>query len=280
MMTIRAMTALFFFTISQMLRDAKFWVMGIVLLLPSVLALVIEHFAPPRHSLEPAWDLYHGLLQYMFLMGLVPLTCMLYGTGLIGAETESRTIGYLITRRLRRSTVILTRFVATALVLTLLCDVAATAIHISIMSGVNWQALAAHLGQFAAWSPMHDLTVYWCVIALGVLGFLAIFSLIGLLTAKPLALSVIYMVVFELIIGNVPAGARVYTLMHQLRVTAVGAIPGLKVLFALPPELTARLFSANGSGITQVLIISAVALTLACVLITVRELTPSKVARD
>lgn len=277
---IGAMVALFFFTIRQMLRDVKFWAVTAALFLPCALSLLIQRFHPPIHDLRPAWHLYHGLLQFMFLMGLLPLACMIYGTGLIGSEAESRTIGYLITRRLRRCTVLLIKFGATALLLIVVCSVAATAIYASLVWRLDWQSLAQKSGDLAQWNPAQELIVYLGVTALGVVGFLAVFSLIGLLTARPLALSVLYMVVVELVIGNLPASARAYSLIHQLRVNAVAAIPRLARLFELPSDLAVKLFPANGSGVPEVLMVSAAALCLACVLITVRELTPSKVARD
>ena len=277
---IGAIAALFFFTIRQMLRDAKFWAVVAAMFLPCALALLIQHFHPPIKSLEPAWHLYHGLSQFMFLMGLLPLACMIYGTGLIGTEAESKTIGYLITRRLRRRTVLLTKFVATALVLIVACGVASASIYASVVFRLDWQSLAKKSAALAHWDPAHELIVYLSVTTLGVIGFLAIFSLIGLLTAKPLAMSVFYMVVVELVIGNLPARAREYSLIHQLRVSAAASIPRLVNLFELPSELGEQLFPVNGSGVPEVLIVSGAALFLACVLVTVRELTPSKVARD
>lgn len=279
-MPIGAIAALFFFTIRQMLRDAKFWAVAAVLLLPCALILTIRYFAPPIKSVEPLWEFYHSAVQFMFLMGLLPLACMIYGTGLIGAEAESRTIGYLITRRLRRRTVLLTKFIATALVLAMLGDAALAALHALTVTGHDWPSLAAKSGALADWNPMHDLTVYLGVTALGVVGFLAVFTLIGLLSAKPLALSVFYLVVFELVISNLPVGARAYSLIHQLRVTAAGAIPRLTKLFQLPDELTKRLYPAGGSGVPAALMIVGAALLIAFVLVTIRELTPAKVARD
>lgn len=272
--------ALFLFTIRQMLRDAKFWAVAAALFLPCALALLIRHFHPPINNLAPAWYLYHGLSQFMFLMGLLPLACMIYGTGLIGSEAESKTIGYLITRRLRRRTVLLTKFAATALVLIAACGVASAAIYACVVFRLDWPSLAPKSAALAHWAPAQELIVYLSVTALGVIGFLAIFSLIGLLTAKPLAMSVLYMVVVELVIGNLPLGARAYSLIHQLRVSAAASIPRLADLFELPSDLGAQLFPTNGSGVPEVLIASAAALVLACVLVSVRELTPSKVARD
>ena len=275
-----AIAALFLFTIRQMLRDVKFWAVAASLFLPCALALLIQHFHPPIKDLAPAWHLYHGLSQFMFLMGLLPLACMIYGTGLIGTEAESTTIGYLITRRLHRGTVLLTKFAATALVLIAACAVATAAIYACVVFRLDWEALAPKSAALAHWTPANELKVYLIVTALGVIGFLSIFSLIGLLTAKPLAISVLYMVVVELVISNLPARARAYSLIHQLRVSAAAEIPRLVRLFELPSDLGEQLFPADGSGVPEVLMASAAALLLSCALVSIRELIPSKVARD
>ena len=106
-----AIIALFFFTVRQSLRDMKFWLVVAALFLPCLLAGVVRYFGPPP-TLERVWSLYHGMIQFMFLLGLIPLACMIYGSGLIGAEVESRTITYLITRTLKRRTVLTVRFAA------------------------------------------------------------------------------------------------------------------------------------------------------------------------
>ncbi len=278
-MPIGAIATLFFFTIRQMVRDAKFWGVVAVFLFPCLLTLTIRRVNPPN-ALEQPWMLYNGLFQFMFLMGLLPLSCMIYGTALVGADAESRTIGYLITRRLHRRTVLLTRYFATGLVLAVFACASVMALHYSVVAGLEFPALAARSPGFADWQPAHDLVVYLEVTCLGVAGFLAIFAMIGLLSAKPLALSVIYLVMFELFISNLPINARQYSLTHHLRVTAAAKVPHLMRLFELPRGLAEELYPADGSGVVVVLIIAAVALILAGALVTARELVPSKVARD
>ena len=278
-MPIGAIAALFFFTIRQMVRDPKFWGVVAVSLLPCALTVTIRQVNPPN-VLEQPWMLYNGLFQFMFLMGLLPLSCMIYGTALVGADAESRTIGYLITRRLRRRTVFLTRYFATALVLAVFACATVLALHFSVVAGLDFPALSARSPDFGDWQPAHDLVVYLELTCLGVVGFLAVFGMIGLLSAKPLALSVTYLVTFELFVSNLPINARQYSLTHHLRVTAAAKVPKLLRLFDLPRELAKELYPPDGSGVVVVLIIAAVALTLAGLLATIRELVPSKVARD
>ena len=275
----RPMAALFLFTIRQTLSSRKIWLTILLLIAPSVLLLIIRNFAPPIDSARNQWEIYHVFAQFLFIMGLVPLVCMVHGTALIGAEVEARTIVYLITRRMRRATVMLVKFFATALVLAVLCDMAMVGLHYCMLAGRDMPSLLAGTS-LADWNPTQELFCYLYIIPLAVLSFLAIFSFIGLMSARPLAMSVLYLVTVEMVLSNIPVRARMYSLMHQLRVTMAGALPGVSKLYELPGELSRELYSDDASALPQILGIVVVALLLSAILMTYRELVPTKISRD
>ncbi len=275
----RPITALFLFTVRQILLSRKIWLTLLLLVAPCALLLVIRNFGPEIKKPHVLWEMYHVMSQFFFLMGLVPLVCMVHGTALIGAEVEARTIVYLITRRMRRSTVLLVKYVATAFVLAVLCDLAMLGLYLCALAGRGLPAMVANT-KLAEWNPAGELGCYLAVVPLAVMGFLAIFSLIGLLTARPLGTSVAYLVLVELILSNIPVRARVFSLMHQLRVTMVDAIPGISRLYEVPRELHEELYGGGVSALPELFGVVAVALALSCVLMTMRELVPTKVARE
>jgi len=275
----RPITALFLFTIRQTLSSRKIWLTILLLVAPSVLLLILRNFAPPIDNARDQWEIYHVFSQFFFIMGLVPLVCMVHGTALIGAEVEARTIVYLITRRMRRATVMLVKFAATALVLAIACDVAMISLHYCMLAGRDIPSLLAGTS-LADWNPSNALRCYLYVIPIAVLSFLAIFSLIGLVSARPLALSVIYFVTVELVLSNMPVRARIYSVMHQLRVMMAGAMPGVSKLYELPTELRQELYYEDASALPQILGIVLTALILSAILMTYRELVPAKISRD
>lgn len=275
----RPMAALFLFTIRQTLSSRKIWLTILLLVAPSVLLLIIRNFAPPIDSARNQWEIYHVFAQFLFIMGLVPLVCMVHGTALIGAEVEARTIVYLITRRMRRATVMLVKFFATAFVLAVACDMAMVGLHYCMLAGRDVPALIAGTS-YADWNPSQELLCYLYIIPLAVLSFLAIFSFIGLMSARPLAMSVLYLVTVEMVLSNIPVRARIYSLMHQLRVTMAGALPGVSTLYELPRELSQELYHDDASALPQILGIVVVALVLSAILMTNRELVPTKISRD
>jgi ABC-type transport system involved in multi-copper enzyme maturation permease subunit len=265
-----ASAALFFFTLRQSFRDMKFWLVVTALFLPCVLVGVVRYFGPPQ-NVEQAWALYHGLIHFMFLLGLVPLACMIHGAGLIGTEVEARTITYLITRRLKRRTVLAVRFAAALTALTLACWAALIALHFCVVVNRDWVSMSTNMG--APWSPVRDLTVYLGLMPAALAGFLALFALIGIVFSKPLAWSLVYFVIFELILGNIPADVSRYSIIRQLRSWAVAMMPSVE-------RLGSEVMVADSRGLRNVILVAVIALVFACIRVSRRELVPGKVARD
>ncbi len=271
--------ALFDFTIRQTLLNRKIWLTLLILAAPCALLLVIRSVAEPNISIRTLWERYNGSAHILLMSVLVPLVCMVHGTALIGADVEARTITYLITRRMRRTTVLLVKFVATVLVLAVLCDLAMVVLHLCALAGQDMSSIFADT-RYTDWNPTSDLYHYLMVIPITVLSFLAIFSLISLLTARPLAFSVFYMVTVELILSNIPVRARMYSLLHDLRVTLAGMVPRMADLYELPQDLRDELYPQGATALPELLGIVIVALVLSSLLATVRELMPVKVSRE
>jgi len=271
--------ALFLFSVRQTLLSRKIWLTVLLLAAPCALLLLIRCFDPPQKNARELWEMYHVLAQFFLMMGLLPLVCMVHGTALIGAEVEARTFVYLITRRMRRATVLVVKFAATALVLAVLCDVAMVGVHLSALGRRDLATIIAQ-SNMHDWNPTGDLFCYLRVIPVAVLGFLAIFSLFGLVTARPLTLSVFYLVAFELILSNIPIRARMYTLLHQVRAIMAGPMPRVLDLYELPPDLRIELYGQHASAWPQLLGIIVIAVVLSCILVTMRELLPAKVSRE
>ena len=92
------MFALFCFTIRQFFGQRKLWLAAAMLLFPAVVVVLVRSVGG-GHGAEHRWEMYHVLVQFVLIMLLMPLVCLLYGTALVGAEIEQRTLVYLTTRR-------------------------------------------------------------------------------------------------------------------------------------------------------------------------------------
>ncbi len=276
------MVALFWFTVRQCLRGRKQFLEALLLVAPCVLALLIRHFETTG-GLTELREAYHGVMLSLMFMVVLPLLCMLFGSALIGSEVEGRTLVYLVTRRMRRATVLLVRFSAAALVLVLLFGVAVLAFHLCMVVGADLEGLnsAAGLSPDQAWQPWRDLAAYLGVLPLGVASFLAVFTLFSLLTARSLTLSILYIVIMEAMVGSLPVRAQVYTITHQLRRSLATFISrDLLQVVGPPVEFQERLYPVGATGTIPLLTMVIAVLTLACILVSKRELAPTRLARD
>ncbi len=267
------MTALFWFTMRQILWQRRIWLTLLLLACPTGLALLVRHFEP-----DDPWENYHVPVQFFLFMLVVPLICMLQGTSLINAEADSGTLAYLITRRLRRGTVLVVRFVAAACLLTALVEAVLLIHHLSLI-GWGGSAVGGALGG-GQWQPLNGLAGYTAVAPLAVGAFLAVFTLISLATSKPLAGSVVYLIIVEVIVSNLPLGARIYSISHQLRKNLLVRIPEALNLYELPNELERALFPTGATGTVALAAVIGAALTLGYLLVTRRELVPARAAKE
>lgn len=269
--------ALFWFSIRQTLWQRKIWSTILLLAVPLAVAVLVRSFNSEADDLVR----YHAPIQFVLLALVMPLVCLLHGTSLIGSEIEARTLVYLLTRRMRRATVFLVRFFATGLVVSLLFELSVMAVHVGAVVGLDAAVFDPSQSDGAGvWLPTRELIVYLRIIPVGVFVFLSIFTLVGLLASKPLAMSIGYFVLIELILSAIPIPAQKYTIAHQLRASMYDAIPRLKGLWDLPREMLDQLYPAGVTGTTALVVVLLSTLALASVLVTIRELTPSKVARE
>jgi hypothetical protein len=271
--------ALFTFTMRQTLVNRRIWLTVLLLSAPCALILVIRGVAPPVERVKELWEMYHVSSHFLLISLLVPLVCMVHGTALIGAEVEARTIAYLTTRRMRRGTLMLVKFAGTALVLAVLCDLALVAFHLCGLAGRDLTSLAPW-SAVPDWQPTRDLGHYLLVIPVEVVSFLAIFNFVALIFARPLAISAFYLITMELVISNIPAKVAKYSLLYHLRMLIGAEMPRVLRLQELPPDLHEKMYPQGVSMLPQLLGIILVALVLSGLLVTFRELVPTKVARD
>jgi ABC-type transport system involved in multi-copper enzyme maturation permease subunit len=277
------MAAVFWFTIRQHLRLRRLWFTLLLLAGPAALVLLIRHFA---HNMqyEHVWRRYQVPMVFMLFMIVLPLVSMLHGSALIGAEADSRTLVYLITRRLRRETVLIVRFAAVWILLTVLAVLAAVALHFCSIAGLDVARLneTASLTGDAAWRPAHDLLGYLGAIPFAVAAFLAVFTLFSLVFPRPLVVSLLYLIIGEMIVGNAPVQAQVYTISHQLRRMLNSSIPFLMDVLTPAPNrsLVEPLYVPGRTGVIPLLAVTLLALALAAVAVRTRELQPAKTSRE
>lgn len=218
------MSALFALTLRQILGGTRVWLLVLFLSLPVLLlALVLGlgNDIPP----EGRGLVFTVLLYVLYPQTLVILATLLYGSGLLSSEIESRTLVYLLTRPMPRWTLLVSKYAATVLVLSALC-LASLAVSFAVAGFPGGLRTGFALGT----------SVFLACVA-----YTAVFGLIGLLwPRRAVPIGLIYAGILEIALSFVPAFVNRLAVSHYLRSLTyeLADIDALVVgLGRVPPEL-------------------------------------------
>jgi ABC-2 type transport system permease protein len=127
---------------------------------------------------------------------LLPLTALIIGTGVLGAEIDDGSAIHLLATPVRRSAVIVTKFSVAAV---------ATMVFAAVPEFVAG-LLAPHSGKLA-------VALFAGALA-GSVVYSAVFVLASVLTTRAIAVGLLYVLVWEALLGNLVGGARILSIAH------------------------------------------------------------------
>jgi ABC-2 type transport system permease protein len=258
--TLSPLGTLFWFTIRQHARGRRLLILALLFLLPALLAILIRS-AVPQNSLVL---LEFGLVLYVIPYTLVPLTAVLYASGMIQDEIEEQTLTYLLVRPLPKWSIYLVKLLATLVAAVALAAVFTFVTYVAMYAGdAGWEdALGARAPRMAV------------LFALSLVGYCCLFGCISLYTRWSLVASVAYLVIFEGLLANFDFVARKITFMYYFRVLARRWLP-LDWAFIIqnrdPWSINLAEAPSAGDCVRTVLAVSLVATALAAVTFAARE---------
>jgi ABC-2 type transport system permease protein len=184
-------------TLKRLMRGQAVWVALAISILPVIVALVLRQAVhDPMERLTFTLDLY---VVEMFVLAVVPA---LFVSSSIGEEIEDKTITYLWSRPLPRWHVIAGKLVALAPI----------AMAVTL---VGW-LLAIQVAS-------DRLAPAWTIVGLAAAALAISMVAAGIATLAPkhgMALTIIYMLLFDVPIGEIPASLQVLSVTHQARLLA------------------------------------------------------------
>jgi hypothetical protein len=206
---------------------------------------------------EPAWNrtapFYRWLIDFYFFI-ILPLCCVRSCGGLIRDELQTDTLGFLTTRPVKRGTLVVLKYLSQVACL----EVAA------LIEGLLLMAAGAlrEIPDIRALLPLFLAVQFLAVPAWGALGLF-----LGQVTKRYLPLAVVYGLIVELGIGDIPTNINTLSLMRHL-----------KTLLSHNAELQS-LFQWTGTGVVApmaaLLLGSVLFISLAALLFTLREYHPA-----
>lgn len=202
-----ALLTLFWLTLRQQCRARRLIILCALFCMPIGIAVLARSLNPASSELQS--DLEFGLIFGFIAHALVPLTALLYASGMIQDEIEEQTLTYLLVRPLPKPAIYLTKLAATIVLTVLLAGVFVVATYVAI-----------YVGRPESWSdvfPWRALKVA-CLLGLSLVSYCALFGLVGLLFRRTLFFGVIYIAVFEGVLASMDFIVRRLTVMYYFRV--------------------------------------------------------------
>ena len=192
----------------------------VLLLLPMPLVLIGMTLIGSTASGVAASDWGPTVFGNLGLSVILPLTALIVGSSVLGLEVDDGTITHLITKPLPRSEIILSKLLVAWLVTT-----AATALPLAIaavIAGSGTLAIGLVVGT-----------------ALGALAYSALFLCLSVMTKRPVAVGLVYIVLWENLLVSFVDGARVFSIrQHATAIAdAIGDTPLISSTMSVPTAL-------------------------------------------
>ncbi len=223
-----------------------------------VLTLLLRISRPPSRP----WPS-HLLGTFGFSV-LLPLTALIIGTSVLGAEIDDGSAIHLLATPVRRSTVILTKF-SVATVLTMIFAAVPELIAALISGGGQAppEIVSVNGGQgpgtFVPGTAIDDgrFAIGLFVGALvGAVIYNAIFVMVSVATTRAIAVGLLYVLIWEVVLANFVSGARLLSVSHY----ALGIANGFVNDSALNAGLNVATSVVMGAIVTVLALVLAVRL--------------------
>jgi ABC-2 type transport system permease protein len=160
----------------------------------------------------PATDWAQPVLVGLGLGVLLPITALIVGTGVLGAEIDDGTIVHILAKPLPRREIVVAKLAVAWVVTALAC-----AVPLVVAGAI---AESARLGGALALGA-----------ALGALAYSALFLALSLLSRRPVLVGLLYVLLWEGLLGNFVSGTRVLS-VQQYVVTIADRVAGSDLLTA------------------------------------------------
>ncbi len=220
-----AARAVFELSFEGMIWTRRSLLMAALVALPVAFAVFYRLVLAAKANLQPITpqDLYAVIVSMYWIRNVLPLAALFFATSLVADEVEGRTLTYLITRPLTRSSVFVGKFAAYL----------ATTLTLALPSCViTFFLLLSTRGFPAVGAAAGDLFRDVGVMALTLVAYGAFFALLGVLLKRPVIPGLMFLYGWELL-ANLPGYLPRLTLTAWLRslVTHRPAQEGLAGLF-------------------------------------------------
>jgi len=202
-----ALAAILTITAARQILGRRLLIFSVLFAMPIFFAVLAHRFAHPYLV-----SVTETVLIFLFIpQALLPLTALLYASGMVQDEVEEQTLTYLLIRPIPRWLIYAVKVVATWLVASILATVFTTGALVAVYWGlaIEPEQLVRRAALIAA------------ILSSSLFAYVAIFGALSLMVRRALVVGVGYIVVFEGALANIDFVMRRGTVMYYLRVLSV-----------------------------------------------------------
>jgi ABC-2 type transport system permease protein len=205
----KAARAVFDLSVEGMIWSRRSLLMALLVGLPVVLAVVYRVVVAadiPNRAVPPI-DLYGLVVAVYWIRNVLPLMALFHATSLIADEVDGKTLTYLLTRPLTRTSILAGKFAAYLVSSLAITFPAAVLTFFIVVTARGWSGVGA---------SVPDLFRDLGVMTLTLLVYGALFSLLGVLLRRPVIPGLLFLFGWELL-ANLPGYLPRFTLNAWLR---------------------------------------------------------------
>src|SRR5579859_1465673 len=178
--------------------------------IPALVLILLTVALRATHAPLRPWPS-HVLGTFGFSV-LLPLTALIIGTSVLGAEVDDGSIVHLLATPVRRSSVVATKFlVATGL--TIVFAAVPELIAALIAGGGSASSLGDKVGLVSISTSQFATGLFVGALACSVI-YNAIFVMVSAATTRAIAVGLLYVLVWEVLLANFVSGVRLLSVSH------------------------------------------------------------------
>jgi ABC-2 type transport system permease protein len=202
---ISALVTLFWLALRQLVRGKRLLVLGFLYLLPLGLAILVRNVENDYRAVEGELVILFAIIPHT----LVPLTALLYATGMIHDEIEDQTLTYLLVRPLPKWGIYLTKLLATMLLTMAIAAVFTTVTYVAVYwnDPTLWGDIV----------PRRALQISG-ITCVALVAYCSLFGFLSFMTRWPLVVGIGYIALFEGLLANIDFAVRRLTVNYYFRV--------------------------------------------------------------
>src|SRR5215472_9443485 len=178
--------------------------------LPAAILILLTVALKASHPPMRPWPS-HVLGTFGFSV-LIPLTALIIGTSVLGAEIDDGSIVHLLATPVRRSSVVMTKFVI-ATGLTIVFAAVPELIAALISGGGSIPAPGPDAGLVTIGAGKFAVGLFVGALACSVI-YNAVFVMISVATTRAIAVGLLYVLVWETLLSNFVSGAKLLSVSH------------------------------------------------------------------